>query len=357
MSKGFLSCVGLLLALLSGNAAHGAGFQPCDDADTQPTLNGSLCAREAAPLSHGSLEGERLSLFIRKFPVHGPRKGTVWLVAGGPGESGASLYPFIERLRRSFPGFDLLVPDHRGTGLSSRLCPVEEAADSAGGMALAGAEWGSCFSHLNAHPERARQFTITNAAHDLRALILRYRDEKPVYVYGVSYGTQLVLRALQIGSLPIRGLVLDSLVPLETAERWDLSRRSLVVDDVGRQVLAHCDADPRCAAVAQEPAADLYRRVLAAQASGKDVNLPRLMGRLLDVPTQRARIPYLLRDLDGGGGEELARVTAGLKEAGAALGDYPQSPPSIPLVGIISGCYRKREQMCSASSSCPEPSC
>ena len=337
MSKGFLSCAGLLLALFCNGAAHGASFQPCADAGTQPTLNDSLCASETAPLSHAAPEGEQLSLFIRKFPAHGPRKGTAWLVAGGPGESGASLYPFIERLRRSFPGFDLLVPDHRGTGLSSRLCPAEEAAGSAGGMALAGAEWGSCFVHLNAQPERARQFTITNAAYDLRALILRHRDEKPVYVYGVSYGTQLVLRALQIGALPVKGLVLDSLVPLETADKWDLSRRSLLVDDVGRQVLARCDADPRCAAVAQEPSADLVRRVLAAQASGKDVNLPRLMGSMLDVPAQRARIPYLLRDLDQGRTEELARVNAGLQQAGAELGDYPQSPPSVPLVGIISG--------------------
>ncbi|MCD2518082.1 alpha/beta fold hydrolase [Massilia sp. G4R7] len=337
MPKRFLSGAALLLALLCSGAAHSANFQPCDDAGTQPALAGSLCAREAAPLSHAAPGGEQLSLFIRKLPAHGPSKGTVWLIAGGPGESGASFYPFIERLRRSFPGYDLMAPDHRGTGLSSRLCPAEEAAGSPGGMALAGAEWSSCFAQLNAQPGRAREFTITNAAHDLRRLILRHRDGKPVYVYGVSYGTQLVLRALQIGELPVKGLVLDSLVPLETAERWDLSRRSLVTDDVGRQVLARCDADPRCAAVAQEAVEPLYRRVLAAHQPGKEGSLPRLMGRLLDVPEQRARIPHLLRDLDAGKGEELARVTAGLLDAGAALGGYPQSPPSIPLVGIISG--------------------
>jgi len=337
MTRGSLLFAALLLALLGSSPAQGASFHACIDAGTRAPLDTSVCTREAVPLSHApGFTGEQLSLFVRKFPAAGPSRGAVWLVAGGPGESGASLYPFVERLRRSFPGFDLLVPDHRGTGFSSRLCPAEEAAASPGGIALAGAEWASCFKQLNEQPERARAYTITNAAHDLRQLILRHHDGKPVYVYAVSYGTQLVLRALQIGELPVAGLVLDSLVPLETADRWDLSRRSLVADDVGRQVLARCDADPRCAAMLGEPAASLYRRVLDSntpQARG----LPRLMGRLLDVPALRSRIPQLLRDLSQGGSGELAQAAAGLSEAGAALGDFVQSPPSIPLVAIISG--------------------
>jgi pimeloyl-ACP methyl ester carboxylesterase len=343
MIKGLHLFAGLLGALSWSGAAQGAHFAPCPDADSQPALRASLCAREPVPLSAAAPAGEQLSLFVRKFPAPGPSRGTVWLVAGGPGESGASLYPFIDRLRRSFPGFDLLVPDHRGTGYSSRLCPEEEASASPGGMALAGAEWGSCFGQLSARPERTRQFTLTNAAHDLRQLVMRHQDGKPVYVYAVSYGTQLALRALQVGPLPVTGLVLDSLVPLQTAAKWDLSRRSLVVDGVGRQVLARCDADPQCAAVLGEPAADVYRRVLASApqrpgllAAVPGANLPRLLGSLLDIPALRARIPWVLRDLDGGRSDELASVLAQLKETGAALTGYPQSPLSIPLVSIIS---------------------
>jgi len=147
MIHGFLRRMALLLACLSGSAAHGASFIPCEDAGTHAALKGSLCARETAPMSHAADAaaggGEQLTLFIRKFPAQGERRGTVWLVAGGPGESGASFYPFIDSLRRSFPGFDLLVPDHRGTGFSSRLCPLEESASSPGGMALSRVEWGA----------------------------------------------------------------------------------------------------------------------------------------------------------------------------------------------------------------------
>lgn len=325
-------------------------YTPCPDAATQPVLQGSLCAREAVPASYGSkgVSAERLTLFIRKFPAQGASRGSVWLVAGGPGESGASLYPFVDILRRSFPGFDLIVPDHRGTGFSSRMCPDEEAADSPGGTALAGAEWASCFQRLGmASPRRpgvAQQFTINNAAHDLRHLVSQDRSGKPIYIFGVSYGTQLVLRTMQLGPLPVTGLVLDSLVPPEADRRWDLSQRSFVVDGIGRTVLARCDAEPACAAMMGAPAETVYRRLLAktrqdpailAHVPGKD--LPRFLGALLDLPPLRARIPRLIQDLDQGREDELEAVLAELPGLQATLGNFPQTPPSIPLVGIISG--------------------
>jgi pimeloyl-ACP methyl ester carboxylesterase len=38
---------------------------------------------------------------------------------------------FFDVLRPSFPDFDLILPDHRGTGFSGRLCPQEVAVDRA----------------------------------------------------------------------------------------------------------------------------------------------------------------------------------------------------------------------------------
>ncbi len=220
-------------------------FSPCPDAAKYPGLAGTLCGTVTAPLADkgaaAELAGKTVTLFVRKFPAPVPAKGTVWLVAGGPGESGASFYPFIDSLRRSFPGMDLLIPDHRGTGYSTRLCPAEEAADSPGGMALEGAEWGSCFPSLHSHGQEATQFTITNAAHDLKRLIEAVPDKKPVYLYGVSYGTQLVLRTLSLGNPAVRGVILDSLVPPQTGNEWDLSHRSQVVDEVGD---AHASGPP-----------------------------------------------------------------------------------------------------------------
>lgn len=347
MRSSLLKLVLAAFTLFHALDAAALDFAPCADAATRPALRGSRCATTTAPLAwDGALPGD-VTLFVRKFPAIGPRRGSVWLVAGGPGESGASLYPFVDILRKSFPGFDLLIPDHRGTGLSSRICPKEEAPDSPGGTALVGAEWGSCFDELAARPARARQFTMTNAARDLRRLIEdaeEASDGTPTYLYGVSYGTGLVLRTLQLGRLPLAGVVLDSLVPVETDDRWDLSRRSVVVDEVGRRVLARCDADPACAAAMGAPAETVYRRLLdkagrepavVAKVPGRD--LKRFLGALLDLPPLRDRIPYLIRDLDRGHTDELDAVLATLPALRVQLGDFPQTPPSLPLTAIISG--------------------
>lgn len=352
----FLPRLTLLAILLAGASLHAEPmfFTPCSDT----AAPGSLCSGLNVPGSYDAQgravgEADAMHVFVRKFaadvPAGKPARGTVWLVAGGPGESGASLYRLLPALRRSFPGFEFMIPDHRGTGHSSRLCKVEESEQSPGGRALAGAEWASCFTGINLMPEYVAQFSITMAARDLKALIEGERStghkqaKPPVYVYSVSYGTQLVLRTLQLGPLPVQGVIFDSLVPPQTDARWDLSQRSQVVNQVGMQVLSNCDADPACHAALGEPAATLYRRVLdkaqadptvLAKIPGK--NLKNFLGGMLDVPAARARIAYLLRDLDRGGETELATVRATLTQAAASLGSYPQSPLSIPLVSIIS---------------------
>jgi pimeloyl-ACP methyl ester carboxylesterase len=338
--------IGLLAMLSTTFVVHAAQFSPCVDAATAPALQGSMCKLETVPADYRSpnpATSEEVTLFVRKFPAQGGPKGSVWMIAGGPGESGASFYSLVPRVRRSFPGFDIIIPDHRGTGFSTRLCPVEEAVGSPGGTALAGAEWASCFTRLGNEPKLAARFSVTNAAHDLDLLIEREDSAQPAYVYGVSYGTQLVLRSLQVGRPNVAGVILDSLVPLQTAPEWDLSRRSFIVEAVGRQVLAQCDRSGTCAKAVGEPVETAYRRllgkaeqnpVLLTSVPGK--NLKRLLGSLLDVPEAASRIPYLISDLDKGHDTELKRVLALVEAKTDELGSYPQSPPSIPLVSIVS---------------------
>lgn len=212
--------LGLALLAMWTSGAMAADFYPCVDARSAPVLNGTLCASELLPLSYAAaqLEGmDSVTLFLRQFPAVKKSRGAVWLVADGPGESGAALYPLLAVIRRSFPDFDIIVPDHRGTGLSSRLCPVEEAADSPGGGALDGAEAASCARRLNGAQELVAQYTFSNGARDLRYLMRQVPSDKPAYVVGIGYGAQLVLRALQLGKLPVAGIVLDSLPPLDGA--------------------------------------------------------------------------------------------------------------------------------------------
>lgn len=331
----------------AAGAAQGADFRPCDDAAANPALAGSLCAVEQAPADPSGLAGAPaapVSLFVRKFPAAETARGQVWLIAGGPGESGASFYKLLPQLRAAFPGLDLVMPDHRGTGYSTRMCPDEEAAGSPGGMALAGAEWASCFRRLNEQPGYTRQFSETNAAHDLKLLLERMPHKGKTYLYGVSYGTQLVLRTLALGTARIDGVVLDSLVSLQDDDKADISSRSLVADAVGRQVLADCDASPACSRQMGAPAAAVYRRLLDRAAAepalfdsvpGKNPKL--LFGNLLDIPQAAPQIPYLIKELEQGKGERMQAVIARVEEQMESFGGFAQSPPSTPLVILITG--------------------
>lgn len=322
--------LGCLIATMSyGVALASDKFSPCADA-TLPRLEGSLCATARVPLRPSDPDAGVVELFVRKLPSASvTATGQVWLIAGGPGESGASFYPFLDVFRAAFPGRDLMIPDHRGTGYSTRLCPAEEDPDSAGGRALAATEWGSCIGGMYANLDRTRAFTVTNASHDLSALIMRYRTEGSVQVYGVSYGTQLVLRMLQTAPVPLDAVVLDGLVPHEASSELDLSHRTAVVDKVGRSLMAVDEIQTYEALLA-----DPDRRALWADAApGGD--LRQFLAALLNFPALRDQIPAVVSALSDGDNSPLLAVRAGLEAEIERLGRYPQSSPALPLVVLM----------------------
>ena len=279
-----------------------------------------------------------VELFVRKFPVEGAPKGQLWLVAGGPGESGAPFYPFIDTVRTAAPGFDLLVPDHRGTGFSTRLCPEEESTSSDGGSALAGKEWGTCFGALTANSDRTKAFTISNGAKDLNLLMSHFDIGKRVYLYGVSYGTQLVLRMLTLGDQnDLDGIILDSLVPLESDEELDLSHRSAITDAVGRKVLRECDALQECSRYFPGGSEQALTHILERDNIEGLVgpNLKYKLSALLDFPRTRTMLPQIIAGLQANDPAWLNYAMGKLASKGSLLEAYPQSGSSIPLVSLI----------------------
>jgi pimeloyl-ACP methyl ester carboxylesterase len=331
----FLLLSFLILSLCLGAPAPAfagpGGFARCTDDTSFPALQGSLCLTATGPLSPGSGGKDEVQLFVRKFPVADPnqRQGEVWLVAGGPGESGASFYPLLEVFRRAFPNHDLIIPDHRGTGYSTKLCPAEEGPASPSGLHLAEEEWGPCIGSLHADPARAHAFTITNAARDLSGLIASHRSSGELLVYAVSYGTQLALRMMQVAPPALDGLILDGLVPPEGATQLELSYRTALVDRVGRATLS----------AGQKRA---YSRLLARKDAPwidaiPNGDLRRFMSSLLNFPHLRSRIPMLVRTLSRGDTGLLVRTRRDLEAAFAAMTQFPQSPVSLPVVMLISG--------------------
>jgi len=324
---------------LAQNDTPAGEFTECADAGLHSSLEGTECARIEAPLDYAHRVAGKVELFVRKFPAQKESEGQLWMVAGGPGESGASFYPFIQTVRAAAPGFDLLIPDHRGTGFSTRLCAEEEDPLSEGGGALVGEEWGACFGALNAQADRTRAFTISNAAHDLDLLMTRFDTGKRAYVYGVSYGTQLILRMLTLGMQDdLDGVILDSLVPLESNGQLDLSHRSAVTDSVGREVLRECDERPDCRRYFPGSAEEAVR-LLLNRSDIEELAGARLKYRLsamLDFPATRAMLPNVIAGLQAGDPSWLEHATDELASMGSLFEPYAQGIPSIPLVSLIS---------------------
>lgn len=334
MSRNFVLRIALSLSALAlAGSVQAASFVPCADGEEFEALSGSLCIHAQAPLDYAAPDGEMVELFVRRFPVaegH-TRRGEVWLIAGGPGETGASFYPALQTLRRAFPDYELVMPDHRGTGYSSKLCPQQESRESAAGLDLAGEEWGPCIGAMYANAARTRSFTITHAAQDLSGLIRSHRGEGPVYLYGVSYGTQLALRMLQVAPVELDGLILDGLVPPEGALQWEISQRTRIADNVGRAFLT----PEQTATVARLVAYTDTNPAWLQQVPGQDIRS--FMGRLLNFPELRARIPDLADALLRDDTALLSRTVVDLKAWGRKLLPFPQSPPSMPLVMLITG--------------------
>lgn len=323
----------LMCGLPTGAAAAEANrFEPCADTAGFAELAGSQCLKTSVPLRHGSPEGTTLELFVRRLPAARPeaRRGEIWLVAGGPGESSASFHTVLTTFRRAFPHYDLVLPDHRGTGGSERLCPGQESTDSPGGVSLSGEEWGPCIGSLHADAERTSAFTITEAAHDLSTLMARYRGDGEVMLYSVSYGTQLALRMLQVAPPELGGLILDGLVPPENASQWDLSRRTALVDEVGRSVLGGAQVE------AYQHLLDTAAQDAAWRAHVPGGDLRRFFGTLLNFPELRVRIPSIVEELSAGKDAALQETVADLEAMSEERARHPLSAPSLPLVMLIS---------------------
>lgn len=133
-----LLAVLLLVSPLIANASAPKA-QACED-DASPALRGSRCVTVDVPLRHVDSSGEHLSLFLRRIPasVDEAKRGEVWLLSGGPGESGASLYPLIQTYQRAFPRFDLVIPDHKTPNILPRMQILQGTFDP--NTAYAGAE-------------------------------------------------------------------------------------------------------------------------------------------------------------------------------------------------------------------------
>jgi pimeloyl-ACP methyl ester carboxylesterase len=191
-------------------------FAPCD-LRTEGGGPKAECTVAKTLLDPNEPAGPTIDVFVKRYrPAKGKGTYALWLLQGGPGASGYKFEGLAEGLGRQFPDIDFYIPDHRGTGRSSRIaCPTQEDENSPGGILITEEEWPACLAAVKAREgSRLAKFTTTNAASDLGSLIDRTRTPgQNVFVMGISYGTYLAHRYVQLFPKQADGVIFDSVAP------------------------------------------------------------------------------------------------------------------------------------------------
>lgn len=203
------------------------------------------CATIQVPLDWNDPNGRRISYFVQRMPARQqPSRGAIWYLTGGPGFTESITY--AEHLTSGDPTLDLYLPDHRGVGRSSRLgCPDQESLQSPGLLNITVSELDPCLEQLRAEwGDGVRKFSATGAAHDVGEVIRRTRKtDGPVFVYGLSYGTYLAQRYLQLYPHQATGVILNSAIyPPEIRVTAQSESRDRAI----HKVFDQCGRDPFC---------------------------------------------------------------------------------------------------------------
>lgn len=220
----------------------GVGWERCPlqvDGKGPPTQ----CATVDVPLWPDEPDGPTIELFAQRHLARGGGDRVLWLLPGGPGQTGAVYESFVEDLDHALPHTDLYLFEHRGVGRSTRLgCPDQEDPASDGGIDVTGDEWPECLDRvLGDWGDDLAAFSSVNAAADLRGWIELTAAGRPTFVYGGSYGTTLAHRFLQRHDDQVDGVILDSIAIDVDHRVYDAE-----MDAVGRDLLALCADDERC---------------------------------------------------------------------------------------------------------------
>jgi pimeloyl-ACP methyl ester carboxylesterase len=169
---------------------------------------GFACARLSVPLDRSGAVPGRVSLLVKRIRARErPRRGALFVLAGGPGESASAAFSgdAVGVLSPALRKRDLIVFDQRGTGRSGLLrCRALERAN----LLDAGRAARQCAGRLG--PGRAF-YTSRDSADDIEAIRRELRIPR-IALFGASYGTKVALGYASRYPANVERLALDSVV-------------------------------------------------------------------------------------------------------------------------------------------------
>ena len=240
--------VGLAVVLPGGASTRPGALAPC------ASIDNVLCAYVSVPLDYTHPKGRQLRLFVTARPKTGTPRGTILLLAGGPGEASTTVFDLTSDLWRSlFPGYTVAAYDNRGTGDSAPL--------SCRGVATAR----RCGAAIG--PSRVFYGTRENVK-DLDA-VRRALGVDRIALFGLSYGTKQALAYALAYPHRVERLLLDSVVPVNGPQPLGLDS----LRAIPAALRSICQAGG-CSAFSRDPGADFTRLANMLEAHPLEARMP-----------------------------------------------------------------------------------
>jgi pimeloyl-ACP methyl ester carboxylesterase len=232
------------LALARPPGAGALSFAPCSGG------GGFSCTTLTVPLDRGGAVPGAVSLAVARLQAGAaPSETAVVALAGGPGQAAVPVASQLAAtISPALAGRDLIVFDQRGTGASGPLAC--SALEGEGGIATIGTAFERCALQIGA---RRGSYTTQESVEDIEALrrALGYRQ---LVLFGVSYGTKVALEYAERHPQSVQALVLDSVVPPERDDPFQLETFKAI-----RPALAELCSARACAGITGDPLGDLAR--------------------------------------------------------------------------------------------------
>ena len=247
--------VGRRLVLLASLAA--ALFAPSQARAAIPLVGcgstGVQCGTVVAPLDYSGRVPGSVPLHVEILMPPIQPVGTMFLIAGGPGQGSAGSFQLglraaVEQFQDAFPGYRLIAFDNRGTGKSGLIdCQAIQT-----GINLTVEQERTVTRQCADQIGPNRQFYATrDHAEDIES-VRKALGLGKIGLYGVSYGTKLALAYALAHPGNVDRIVLDSVVPPTYPDPFDRP----VLQEMGGTLNTFCAQD-RCAGATTSYAADV----------------------------------------------------------------------------------------------------
>ncbi len=204
------------------------------------------CGYVSVPEDHANPDGPTLRLAVAVTRAENAAPDPVFFLAGGPGEDGL----VYSVLAQALPGYDIVVFDQRGAGISEPVlaCSEYDDAITTSGAGSTDEVNAVLIDALIACGERLATelnlsvFNATQSAGDVES-IRQALGYDQINLWGASYGTRLAEEVMRSYPDHLRAVILDSVIPPEVDRPADTARGVAGALDA---VFAACAADATC---------------------------------------------------------------------------------------------------------------